>query len=244
MGRSWTAIAAGVIAASLGGGCFSDPAPSGSGAGTTQGDACPIGSLGCPCIDGDACNDDLTCEASVHVCIDPACTPGTDHCLCADGACLAGLACEAGVCHPAGGTSATGDGGDDDASTAGTAGRTTGAATTAMGDGGTTGPADDSGPSMTTGVDPGCDGLTCPECTECVSKGRGPCNAEASACMDDPPCAQLADCIGNCGPADPSCIDSCCSSPTNDLSMVLWTDWMSCVQANCSSCPDESPCQG
>jgi hypothetical protein len=74
--------------------------------------SCSIGSDGCPCTDGGACDHGLTCQAGL--CTD-ACQIGLEGCPCTQGgACDPGLMCEAGACVPASSGDGDGDSGDGD----------------------------------------------------------------------------------------------------------------------------------
>jgi hypothetical protein len=77
--------------------------------------SCSIGSDGCPCTDGGACDHGLTCQAGL--CTD-ACQIGLEGCPCTQGgACDPGLMCEAGACVPASAGDGDGDSGDGDGDT-------------------------------------------------------------------------------------------------------------------------------
>ena len=98
-------------------GCFADPPDLVSDGSTTAGaPECPVGSAGCPCTAGGACDAPLECHAQSQHCYDPTCVLGDVQCPCADGLCFMGLQCTDGYCQPIGGGS-SGTGSDDVAST-------------------------------------------------------------------------------------------------------------------------------
>src|SRR5688572_15815987 len=63
-----------------------------------MGPPCPVGSSGCPCTMGGACDPGLACEAGACV---EGCQVGSEGCACTQGGgCDGGLMCDAGTCVP------------------------------------------------------------------------------------------------------------------------------------------------
>jgi hypothetical protein len=114
----------------------------------------------------------------MEVCVPEGCTPGQELCTCVDGQCLGDLVCEADVCKMPAGES--GDGTAEGSSDA-SSGDSTG--------------------SEQCGTLAGCYA-----CVECALEG--PCSELYGACLDDPVCADLYDCMDMCAET-PDCEDSC-----------------------------------
>lgn len=223
------------------GGCFAEPAPPGGADGSTGAPECTEGSLGCPCGPDGACATDLACEASVSLCIDPACTPGQMLCTCVDGGCLQGLTCQEGLCREpqSGDTTAassmtssqddgdgpTGDPGDD------------GATTLPNPTTGTEPPADTGAMTSTssdpTGEPPTCSAMECPACFLCATDVDAPCAVAQKACDNDDDCADMLQCVKNCGP-DPACASNdCCANLGWQDGVPELNDLLECVDVVC-----------
>lgn len=225
----------------LGAGCFSDPQPSGGDSGTSGGECTP-GELGCACGQGDLCLGDLVCEPSIARCIDPDCTPGQADCTCVDGACLAGLVCDRGLC------STPGMGGDSTAGTSMTSAPpvTSGIGTGTAGDDLLTGEVDSTPPLDTglldTGIldtgDPGCDVGSCADCFTCATDEDGPCSAPATTCSLTQECGDLQMCSSAC--EQQSCVEDCCATPM--MAAIGWEMVATCVDRVCSTCTVDHNC--
>lgn len=232
--RGWEGSILGLVALAA---CFAEPALPG-GSGSTGEPPCTAGSLGCACGAADACDDSLSCEPSVSLCIDPMCTPGELLCTCADGSCLGDLSCQAGLCRPPpagdttnGGAMTSSPGGsatlsDDDGATTLPSGSTgavtadTGVATSASTD--------------PTGASSECAAMECPQCFVCMTGPRAPCEPANKECGESEGCTGIRNCAANCG-ADLDCVQNdCCAN-------LLWSDGieafntlLECVGQECS----------
>jgi hypothetical protein len=72
-----------------------------------------------------------------------------------------------------------------------------------------------------------------PDCAACSATAlQGVCGAEAQACLADPACANVPDCIAACPPGDPMCIATCYQNASQILDIVA-----ECVV--CDECPVE-----
>jgi hypothetical protein len=146
---------------------------------------CPIGSDGCPCTSGGACDGMLECHPEAKECYDPACMEGTENCPCFEDMCFGSLVCEMGLCHaPVSGTSG---GSSEPATTEGS----TAMSADATGDAsqGTTGAAEgecyacfiETAPMMCTEEFPNCtEGGMCGDAWSCVTAG----GSFAECCVD------------------------------------------------------------
>jgi hypothetical protein len=157
----------------------------------------------------------LVCNPDVQLCIPESCNPGEMDCVCNDGACLPGLACEGGLCVDAGSSStpsttddessATMPDSSDDAdasatdSTGATSDPTTGEDTLPLDESSS----DDSDP---TGEEM-CSDLACTACLDCVDNDE--CKGVFDACEDVGGCATAVDCIVTCA-LGIDCLDPCC----------------------------------
>lgn len=82
-----------------------------------------------------------------------------------------------------------------------------------------------------------CDGtLDCATCQNCAVSG--PCVNQYTACINDPQCIGLNDCLNTCNPADQSCLDACAASYPQGAGLLQAA--ASCVF--CSAC--YSDCDG
>lgn len=101
MDRRWFGLMFVVVA------CFSVPpgtVTSSTGESTGTGPACQ-GDVGCACYGNATCNGQLRCVPASQVCVDPMCQPGTVHCGCIAGACMAELICDDdGICRQGSGS--------------------------------------------------------------------------------------------------------------------------------------------
>lgn len=80
-----------------------------------------------------------------------------------------------------------------------------------------------------TGVcdDTGC----CDDCVACAA--AGPCTAQVGACLADPACLEVEDCLGCCDPSDAACVQDCLSMSGGQV----FADALECVV--CNECPDD-----
>ena len=60
---------------------------------------CAVGSKGCPCTAGGACDAPLECHAQSLNCYDPECDEGSPSCPCFEGMCFVDLICSDGLCQ-------------------------------------------------------------------------------------------------------------------------------------------------
>jgi hypothetical protein len=200
------------IASILAAACFSDPPPANDGS-TSGGAECPIGSVGCPCTSGGACDPGLECNPPDGPCFDPDCTPGTENCRCQDGQCLgAELMCSEGFCRmPMGGTSTTTSSETTSTSTAetdATLGMTGGVSTL---DSTVTASETTLAESTTESV----------ECTTCFAQAAPGCGA--AMCLS---CADALDCYVSGGA-------QCCELVTDNNA---WNDLAGCIDTVCEQC--------
>lgn len=240
--------------------CFSEA--------SNEGDACPSGTLSCPCAAG-KCDASLVCEPSIDRCIEANCEPGFTGCTCLDGACSDGSECTMGVCTTPGGTSGTA-----------TASNSSTTATAESAGPGTTPTMTDSDPAVTdsdpavTDSDPVVTDSD-PVATDTVSTtsdaGTGPLDTGvetcvAPACEDCEDCGSCVECaatpvVGACGEAcsgnaqcmaraqcavlldDPSQFAAeCCGLPCDDkICGAQFGFWAQCIVEACE-CGDSFAC--
>jgi len=153
-------------------GCFAE-APS------AVGNDCPIGSKGCPCTGGGACDAPLECHAQSQACYDPDCDEGSLSCPCFQGMCFGDLMCTEGFCHDPIQASGSGTAGETTATDVGNASSTsvvsTGVATTGIAD---------------TGFDEDA-------CLACFAANLGvECTQENETCSGGSGCTATRECIG------------------------------------------------
>ena len=158
---------------------------------------CPIGSDGCPCTSGGACDGLLECHPEAKECYDPACMEGTENCPCFEDMCFGSLVCEMGLCHAletgstggSGGPQTTDDDGPSDVSTV--------ASADATGNPGSTGDASQG----TTGVDDA-------ECRACfIQTAPGMCTEEFPNCTEGGMCGAAWTCLTGGGSFAECCVD-------------------------------------
>jgi hypothetical protein len=189
-------------------GCFGDSTPVGGtgDTGSSTGDTCPPGGAGCPCYPNDTCDEGFTCVVEAGTCVTDDCTPGEIGCTCVDGQCLGEAVCDAGVCNPPGGGSASG-GSTGSASTTTSVDETSAGSSDAT-DATSAGTSADDATSMNeTGKLP-----SCGQCFDEATVGDGVCGDEADSCNLDPICTMAYDCVEDCvhSMATDTCIDGCC----------------------------------
>jgi len=207
-------------------GCFAEAPDLADG--STGGKDCPIGSKGCPCTNGGACDSPLECHQQSQNCYDPDCDAGSKDCPCADGLCLGDLQCIDGYCvEPSGSTGAVST---TDAMTSDPTDTTTGTLTTTVADG--TASASSTDPTMTTTVGSSSTVSTTadtgvpPPCEECVLMQTYPCQTTYGACMNTQECAMGIDCIEQGNAAT-----TCCK--VIGSSGATWNAWVSCAEDLC-----------
>jgi len=213
-------------------GCFADAPELEEGGGTTGSASCPVGSRGCPCTSGGACDAPLECHAQSQHCYDPECVLGAPQCPCADGVCFSDLLCIDDYCQP------------EPAGETGTMESTPGEATstpaesTSTGASATTIEPEESGSTANGESDPTLPGESSTSampqtCLECFDEAvYGECVAEGKACFDDGTCLSILSCaLEGVMP-----LDMCCTDVMGDT--VAWGPLVGCVQAYCST-----PCQ-
>jgi hypothetical protein len=199
--------------------------------GTTGGRDCPIGSKGCPCTNGGACDAPLECHQQSQNCYDPDCDAGSKDCPCADGLCLGDLQCIDGYCVEAS-SGSTGGVSTTSTMTSDASDTTTGTYTTTVAD--TTVSGSSTEATMTTTVGSSSTVSTTvetgspPPCEECLLMQSYPCATTYGACMNTPECAMGLDCIEQGNAAA-----TCCAVIGNAASM--WNAWVSCAEAQCTT---------
>jgi hypothetical protein len=203
-----------VALSSLSGACFVET-PGLDEQDTTTGSPCQLGHMSCACYGNGTCEAGLVCNPDVQLCIPESCNPGEIDCVCNDGACLPGLACESGLCVDAG-SSSTPSTTDDDSSpmpdssgeeTHGTE-ETTAESTSDPTTGEDTLPLDES--SSDDASDPtgdSCEVLACEDCVDCVDTQD--CSAQFEACDDEGGCITAVACLVDCAVSG-DCLDPCC----------------------------------
>jgi hypothetical protein len=225
--------------------CFSEAPPMGP---------CAVGSSGCACTSGGACDPGLECHAPSQLCFDPECERGSADCPCLDGGCVGSLVCIDDYCQsPPTGT--MGGSADDpsvaDASADASASNTTPTASADAG-GTTVGSAStdtNTDPSMggsvdsasaetgtataTTATDDAATASTLTggsqECRECMlDSNGGPCMTQYNDCFMNADCHEILTCIfENLG--DP--IDCCIGPGTN-----AYDGFIGCAVEGCAAC--------
>lgn len=214
--RLRTSALAVVVLSAVSSACFVET-PSLDEQDTTTGSPCQPGHMSCSCYGNGTCEAGLVCNPDVQLCIPESCNPGELDCVCNDGACLLGLACEGGLCVEAGSSSAPSttdhdesgpmpDSSGDDASDTSTT--STGDVTTSD----DTLPLDES--SSDDASDPtgdACEVLDCEACVDCVDTQD--CAVEFDACDAVGGCNTAVACLVDCAVSG-DCLDPCCEGLT------------------------------
>lgn len=161
---------------------------------------CPVGSSGCPCTDGGACDGMLECHPEAKECYDPSCTPGTENCPCHMDMCFGSLACEQGICHVPSSSDTSGVA-DDSASSSSGGGQSLETTVASSADS-TTEPASTGATSQgTTGVDEG-------PCHTCfVTTAINDCMDTFNTCTGGGMCNTTYSCVTEGTPFADCCID-------------------------------------
>ena len=148
------------------------------------------GDEGCECFPNDTCNDDLVCDQDR--CVSAQCQNGREGCLCDDGRCLTGLACEDEICRSPAGTG-TSSSSTSIATSTSDSGVDTGVTTNVSPSTGNTG-----GVSCQPGMD---DGV----CTLCLKTA---CCNEFAQCLSDGACDCWLECFES-GLPENDCVTPC-----------------------------------
>lgn len=238
-------------------GCFSDAPPVDDDGGTTTGDACTPGTLGCAC-GPDGCGPGLECAAGLELCQYEGCDAGSAGCMCLQDDCVGEAVCVGGFCVTPSGTTgmptsadASADGSDDpsvdDSPDATGLDGTTAADTMSV--------SDDAVGDSTTGfmcpsyaIDADCGSPdNCMTCVDCVTQ-TGNCADLRDQCMAHEMCSQILACVapGCIEPGDLTCVSQCCTTSdcTDDKpGCLVWQALALCVETTCSvACELQATC--
>ncbi|HET6582232.1 MAG TPA: hypothetical protein VFG69_02270 [Nannocystaceae bacterium] len=199
-------------------GCFSD---------TPDATGCPIGSKGCPCTSGGACDAALECHVQSQNCYDPECDEGSLDCPCFGGMCFADLVCIDGYCEaPNAGSSGApmseGSATSGSTSVDPTDGNDTGAASTAITTAADTGQTQSSDPATSDSIDPPMNEL----CRQCfVEHAPMECSTQLGMCMGGMGCTTAYECLEG-----GSWFFECCEVVADGA--TLWNALASCIDEN------------
>lgn len=207
---------------------------------TTTGTPCQPGHMSCACYGNNTCEAGLMCNPDVQLCIPESCNPGELDCVCNDGACLPGLACEGGLCTEAGSSStpstaddassSSPDDSDDgheadatsDASSDATSDPTSGTDTMPLDESSSDDASDPTGEQM-------CAELECTGCLDCVDNDD--CEGEHDACDAINGCLSAVDCMLQCA-LGIDCLNDCCG-PLSAAQKDAVNDLLLCKSDRC-----------
>jgi len=201
--------------------CFSDPPPVDED--STTGTSCPVGALQCACTPGGSCDAPYVCHAPSSTCIEDACDPGTEFCMCSDGACFPGFECIDELCVPPSGTTGVVPDTDDATTMVGATDPTATSQDTTAGE---VGSEDATGTTGATGL-----------CEMCLEQSAiFECSASYGSCLGDDVCTPFAACV-----FEHDSVAVCCMmglAPSE-----AWVAFVGCAtNPDFAQCPDE--CRG